>query len=134
MPNMPSSWTTTLPDGQVPALLRLSRRQPTFDPANGWFAQQAQTELTRRENDIARQEMDEVADANAASAGRVNMAAMASARRRAGGTTFRRRGSGVSANQLVLGAANASARAAKRREMARPEVGQGIGWTPQAMT
>ena len=107
-----------------------------FDPANGWFAQQAQTELTRRENDIARQEMDEVADANAASAGRVNMAAMASARRRAGGTTFRRRGSGVSANQLVsgLGAANASARAAKRREMARSEVSQGIGWQPQGMT
>ena len=113
-----------------------------FDPANGfempWLpvAQQAQTELTRRENDIARQEMDEVAGANADSASRVNMAAMASARRRAGGTTFRRRGSGVSANQLVsgLGAASAAARAAKRRELAKTEVSQGIGWQPQRMT
>lgn len=107
-----------------------------FNPANFYLAQQAQTELTRRENDITRQEMDEVAGANAAAASRVNMAAMASARRRAGGTTFRRRGSGVSANQLVsgLGAANAAARAGKRREMARSEVSQGIGWTPQAMT
>ena len=107
-----------------------------FDLANGFVAQQAQTELTRRENDIARQEMDEVAGANAASADRVNMAAMASARRRAGGTTFRRRGSGVSANQLVsgLGAASAAARAAKRREMAKSEVSQGIGWQPQGMT
>ena len=104
-----------------------------LDPANGYIAQQAQTELTRRENDITRQEMDEVAGANAASAGRVNMAAMASARRRAGGTTFRRRGSGVSANQLVsgLGAASAAARAAKRRELAKTEVSQGIGWQPQ---
>jgi len=107
-----------------------------FDLANGFVAQQAQTELTRRENDIARQEMDEVAGANAAAASRVNMAAMASARRRAGGTTFRRRGSGVSANQLVsgLGAASAAARAAKRREMAKSEVSQGIGWQPQGMT
>ena len=147
MPNMPSSWTTsTLPvwasevSPITPSPVTTTRNY--LDPANGYqvplpsISQQAQTELTRRENDIARQEMDEVADANAASAGRVNMAAMASARRRAGGTTFRRRGSGVSANQLVsgLGAANASARAAKRREMARSEVSQGIGWTPQPMT
>lgn len=107
-----------------------------FNPANGWLSEQAQTELTRRENDIARQEMDEVAGANAASASRVNMAAMASAQRRAGGTTFRRRGSGVSANQLVsgLGAASAAARAAKRRELAKTEVSQGVGWKPQIPT
>ena len=141
MPNMPSSWTTsTLPAwAREVSPITLSPVTTTtnyLDPANGYVAQQAQTELTRRENDIARQEMDEVAGANAASASRVNMAAMASARRRAGGTTFRRRGSGVSANQLVsgLGAANASARAAKRREMARSEVSQGIGWTPASMT
>ena len=139
MPNMPSSWTTsTLPawasSPSTPSPVTTTRNY--LDPADLNVAPQAQTELTRRENDIARQEMDEVADANAASAGRVNMAAMASARRRAGGTTFRRRGSGVSANQLVsgLGAANASARAAKRRELAKWEVSQGIGWQPQGMT
>lgn len=81
-------------------------------------------ELTRRNAEIGRQEIDEVSAANEAAASRVNMAAMASARRRAGGTTFRRRGSGVSANQLVsgLGAASAAARAAKRRELAKAEV------------
>lgn len=92
----------------------------------------AQAELTRRNAEIGRQEIDEVGAANEAAASRVNMAAMASSRRRAGGTTFRRRGSGVSANQLVsgLGAANASARAAKRRELAQQEVSAGIGWLP----
>lgn len=92
----------------------------------------AQAELTRRNAEIGRQEIDEVSAANEAAASRVNMAAMASSRRRAGGTTFRRRGSGVSANQLVsgLGAANASARAAKRRELAQQEVNAGLGWLP----
>lgn len=87
-------------------------------------------EMARRDGDIARREVDEVSAANASTASRVNMAAMAANRRRAGGTTFRRRGSGVSANQLVsgLGAVNASARAAQRRAIARKEVDAGVGW------
>lgn len=92
-----------------------------------------QAELTRRTGEIDRGEADDIAGSNAASAGRLNTAALAQERRRAGGTTFRRRGSGVSANQLVsgLGTANAKALAQKRRDIAAKEVGAGIGWRDQ---
>ena len=103
-----------------------------LDPANGYIAQQAQTELTRRENDITRQEMDEVAGANAASAGQCEHGGHGKCP--APGRWHhvsppRQR----STNQLVsgLGAASAAARAAKRRELAKTEVSQGIGWQPQ---
>ena len=81
-------------------------------------------EMARRMGEIDQNEISSVAEANQAAASRVNMAAMATARRRAGGTTFRRRGSGVSANQLVsgLGAANAKALADARRKAAAKEV------------
>jgi len=87
-------------------------------------------EMTRRMGDIGRQEVDEVSAANSNSANTLNMAAMAAARRRAGGVAFRRRGSGVSANQLTsgLGAVTAKARADQRRAIAKSEVEAGVGW------
>ena len=87
-------------------------------------------EMARRMGEIDQNEISSVAQANQAASERLNTAAMATARRRAGGTTFRRRGSGVSANQLVsgLGAANAKALADARRKAAAKEVDAGVGW------
>lgn len=66
---------------------------------------------------INAQETDDIAAANTQQSGALNTAALAGSRRRAGGTTFRRRGSAVSANELVsgLGTANAKALAQQRR-------------------
>lgn len=63
------------------------------------------------------QETADIAAANTQQSGVLNNAALAGSRRRAGGTTFRRRGSAVSANELVsgLGTANAKAIATQRR-------------------
>ena len=87
-------------------------------------------EMARRMGEIDQNEISSVAQANQAASERLNTAAMASERRRAGGTTFRRRGSGVSANQLVsgLGAANAKALADARRKAVAKEVEAGVGW------
>ena len=91
-------------------------------------------EMARRMGEIDQNEISSVAQANQAASERLNTAAMASERRRAGGTTFRRRGSGVSANQLVsgLGAANAKALADARRKAAAKEVE--AGWQSPVST
>ena len=93
-------------------------------------------EMARRMGEIDQNEISSVAQANQAASERLNTAAMASERRRAGGTTFRRRGSGVSANQLVsgLGAANAKALADARRKAAAKEVEAGVGWQKPVST
>lgn len=79
---------------------------------------------------IDQQEISDIAAANERQSAVLNTGALAQTRRRAGGTTFRRRGTGVSANQLVsgLGVANAKALAAKRRELALKNVGVGISF------
>ncbi len=83
-------------------------------------------EQRQRLTAVGEQEIADIAAANSRSSGVLNQAAMATARRKAGGTTFRRRGSGVSANQLVsgLGTANAKALAAKRRDLINTDVSQ----------
>ena len=69
-------------------------------------------------------EITAVAAENTAANSRLNTGALAQSRRRAGGTTFRRRGSAVSANELVggLGATNAKALAQKRRDLVTSQV------------
>jgi hypothetical protein len=86
------------------------------------LAEQRRQRLTA----VNEQEVADVAANNQRTSGTLNTAALASARRRAGGTTFRRRGSGVSANQLVsgLGTANAKALADKRRQVINQDVDQ----------
>ncbi len=82
---------------------------------------------------ITEDEQNEIASANQKQAGTLNSAALASSRRKAGGTTFRRRGSATTANQLVsgLGVKNIKARADQRRYQARINAGNitvgGIG-------
>ena len=89
-----------------------------------------QRELTRRMGEIDREEQDNIAAGNSQSNSRLNSAALASARRKAGGATFRRKGSAVTPNSLVsgLGTANAKALANARRATATNEVAEGIGW------
>lgn len=69
---------------------------------------------------ITADETQQIADANAAQANTLNTAALASTRRQAGGTSFRRRGSASTPNALVsnLGTANAKALAEQRRQQA----------------
>lgn len=93
--------------------------------ANAYNANQSKLNAVKRQgieerDRIAQREIEDTAAANTATSARVNAGALAQARRRAGGTTYRRRGSGVSANQLVsgLGARNAGALAEQRRRQA----------------
>lgn len=75
---------------------------------------------------ITEDELAQTAEVNRAQAGALNRGALASSRRRPGGTTFRRKGSATTANQLVsgLGVANVQALANQRRALARKNAGQ----------
>jgi hypothetical protein len=104
--------------------MRVGDAPRTYDfsgKINAYADQRLNTQLAeqkrQRLNQVAEAEIDEAAADNSAANTQINTAALARTRRAAGGTTFRRRGSAVSANQLVsgLGAANAKARADKRR-------------------
>lgn len=81
-------------------------------------------EKTQTELGVAEQYQNDVMAANRSSNQQINAAALGRARRAAGGGTFKRRGSAVSANQLVnnLGTANAKALAETRRAKALADV------------
>jgi len=85
--------------------------------------------------EVADQEAADVAASNSATNNSINAAALAQTRRRAGGTTFRRRGAGTSANAMVsgLGAANAKALADKRRANL-DKLNRSTVWTPSIST
>lgn len=79
---------------------------------------------TQAELGVAEQYQADLMGANAAANSRLNMGALASSRRRAGGSTFRRPRSSVTANDLApnLGAANAKTLAETRRAKALADV------------
>ena len=81
-------------------------------------------EKTQAELGVAEQYQSDLMSSNAAANNRLNMGALASSRRRAGGSTFRRPRSGVSANDLApnLGVANAKSLAETRRAKALADV------------
>lgn len=94
----------------------------------GWQDQrtglQNDLEKTQAELGVAEQYQADLMSTNAAANNRLNMGALASSRRRAGGSTFRRPRSGVSANDLApnLGLANAKSLAETRRAKALADV------------
>jgi hypothetical protein len=75
---------------------------------------------TQAEMGVAEQYQSDLMAANMEANNRLNLGALASSRRRAGGNTFRRRRSGVTANDLApnVGAANARSLAETRRARA----------------
>lgn len=81
-------------------------RQAALAPRLGQIAKQEADDLANA--DV--QEAEDVASSNSSQRAMLNNAALASERRRAGGTTFRRRGSATTANQLVSGLGTANAR------------------------
>lgn len=91
---------------------------------DGRTALQNDLEKTQAELGVAEQYQNDVMSANSAANNRLNMGALASSRRRAGGSTFRRPRSGVSANDLApnLGLANAKSLAETRRAKALADV------------